>query len=144
MIIELEGPYASMYRKGYLRTCKDGRKRVDLFNTNKDRTTVSYAKYLLTIKENRLLLPTEEADHIDNDRSNDSLDNLQILEVSEHKKKTKHYGKKHTMVEETCSHCGKVFLKNKRYVNKVYKLGPVCSRSCNGLRNKAYLHNQSS
>ena len=88
MRIELQSPYKELYKRGYLRQDKQGRRRVDLVNSEQDRTTVSYARYLVSVKEGRLLLPDEEVDHIDNDGSNDDIHNLQILSKEEHKAKT--------------------------------------------------------
>ena len=44
MVFDLEEPFKSLYRKSYLREDKFGRKRVDLFNSEKDRTTIALAR----------------------------------------------------------------------------------------------------
>lgn len=43
------------------------------------RTTITMAKYKLSVKHGRILNKHEEADHIDGDKSNDVINNLQIL-----------------------------------------------------------------
>lgn len=60
---------------------------VCLFNSKKERTTISYARYLMSVKLNRFLDRNEEVDHIDNDKTNDSIENLQILSSKENKEK---------------------------------------------------------
>lgn len=133
MKISVEHPFSLQWRIAYLRISKDGRKRVDLFNSNKDRTTISYARYLLSVKEGRVLSEDEEADHKDGDRSNDHTDNLQILVKPKHKKKTKiEKGGVKTLCL-TCASCSSVFLR--RDDSKRPKQ-TFCSRTCyyNSLR----------
>ena len=88
MVINLEEPYSSLYRKGYLRIPKDGRKMVDLFNSSEDRTTISYARYLMCVNLGYILSKDYEVDHIDRDKNNDDISNLQVLSVEEHRRKT--------------------------------------------------------
>lgn len=66
-------------------TRSDGRKHLCLNNSklskgdpNKTRT-LSYPKALVEVREGRLLADNETADHIDEDFTNDDLNNLQIL-----------------------------------------------------------------
>lgn len=79
MKITLESPYKEHWKKAYLVVNKENRKHVILFNNNKDRTTTSYARYLMSCKLQRFLQKTEEVDHIDNDKTNDDIENLQLL-----------------------------------------------------------------
>lgn len=132
MVIDLEYPFSEVWRKGYLRTGKDGRKRVDLVNWPDSRTTVSYARYLLSVKEKRFLKDWEEADHKDGDRTNDSLENLQILTYEEHKAKTKEEVSGLTVETHVCAFCQVEFQQRsglRRGLNK------FCSRHCNGKYN---------
>ena len=80
MKIKLEEPFASDWKLGYLQKNREGRNIVCLVNNNKERTTIAYARYLMSVKLGRYLTADESVDHIDNDKTNDSLDNLQILE----------------------------------------------------------------
>ena len=73
MVIELESPYKEIYRKGYLREDKSGRKRLDLINSKRDRTTISYARYLVSVDLGYVLGQDYEVDHIDTDCSNDEI-----------------------------------------------------------------------
>lgn len=87
MKIELETPYRELYRFGYLVTNKENRKHVILYNSKTDRTTVSYARYLMTVKLGHFISDDLHVDHIDNDKTNDSIDNLQVLTVKENAQK---------------------------------------------------------
>lgn len=69
------------WKRAYLRTSSDGRKRVDLVNSASNRTTTSYARYLISVVNGRYLTEDEEVDHIDNDCTNDEISNLQILTI---------------------------------------------------------------
>lgn len=95
------------------------------------RTTISYARYLMSIKEGRILDSNEEVDHIDEDRINDSIDNLQILNGTENKKKYAKMNCKKTMVELRCPNCGTVFVRSKHqtYLSKGGTFS-CCSKKC--------------
>jgi hypothetical protein len=129
MVINLEYPYSNDWKRGYLRHGKDGRGRVDLVNCEEDRTTTSYARYLLAVKLGRYLTEYEEADHIDTDRTNDSIDNLQVLTVEKHREKTSKEFSGRTMIALVCDHCGKDF---EREVRNVKYQHNFCCRSCAG------------
>ena len=94
-----------------------------------ERTTLSHARYLMCVKEGRWLSPEEQVDHVDDDKLNDSLDNLQILSRAENIKK----GKKRTMVKLSCAECGEGFERRKGADPKAkgYKQA-FCSRRCLG------------
>ena len=93
MRYELSAPYSTDWRRGYLQESKDGRKYVVLYNSNKDRSVTSYARYLMAVKIGRYLTDEEEVDHKDEDKTNDSLDNLQILTGHENKVKNHEHRK---------------------------------------------------
>ncbi|AUG88571.1 homing endonuclease [Pseudomonas phage TC6] len=129
MKIELQSPYKELYKYGYVRKCKDDRARVDLFNSNKDRTTISYAKYVVSVHLARLLDKSEEVDHIDGDKTNDSLENLQVLSKSDHMKKTCFDRKERKSLVVSCAFCSCEF---RKWANQVAgKKNLFCSRSCN-------------
>lgn len=133
MKIELEYPFVNDWRLGYLRTSRDGRKRVDLYNSDTERTTISYARYLMSCHIGRYLTEDEEVDHVDRDRTNDELSNLQILSVEDHRKKsTAEATTGRTMVMITCAYCGKASEKEKRNVKYA---NSFCNRSCAGKYN---------
>lgn len=114
-------------------TRKDGRQHVIL---HKDgvRKTVSYSKYLLEQKLGRSLLPNETCDHIDNDHTNNCLDNLQVLTRSDNARKQMALTPSE-IGTFTCPVCNCSFTKpmhEVRHNRKQSKSGPYCSRSCAG------------
>lgn len=95
------------------------------------RTTVSYARYLLSVKLGRKLEKWEQVDHIDNDKTNDVIENLQILTVKENnQKEAKRKGKK--MVLLKCPMCKKEFSKRRGQSPLIKSRGSYtcCSKEC--------------
>lgn len=87
MLIELDEPFKSMWRKGYLVDDGEGRQRVVFYNSEQDRSAMTYARYLMCVKLG-YILPTElEVDHKDDDKSNDDINNLQVLTGPQNKAK---------------------------------------------------------
>lgn len=135
--INLEYPFSVDYRLGYLNTNKEPRRVVSLVSNEGRRTSVSYARYLLSCELKRYLSKEEQVDHIDNNKLNDSIDNLQILSPKENNiKKNVFYGIK--LKEEvvlTCPVCGDSFSRPARNVDFKLKSGknPCCSRKCGGI-----------
>ena len=92
---------------------KEGRWQANLVSIAniKERTTVSYARYLYSVSIGRELLKDEHVDHIDEDKSNDTLSNLQLLSPEENKRKSEahrnlYYPK---FLDLECAFCGKNF-----------------------------------
>jgi len=140
--IKLEYPYSEHWKIGYLVTNKENRKTLLLYNSHTDRSSTQYARYLLAVNIGRYLLNDECVDHIDNDKTNDDIKNLQILTVSENNKKQgKIIG--HLMVELKCPNCGKLFNRYKNQVHSI-KSGKLsfCSRKCGYILNH-YIRNLS-
>ena len=134
MVITLEEPYSSLYRKGYLRLSKDGRKRIDLVNSDKDRTTISYARYVMCVNLGYILSKDYEVDNIDRDKTNDDISNLQVLSVAEHRQKTtKEMTTGRNLLKLICPQCNMEFTREARLVNVE---SPKCSRKCNGANSK--------
>lgn len=110
---------------------KMGRWQVCLWNkqTGK-RRTILYAKYLVSLKEGRILTAEEQVDHIDGDKENDDISNLEIVTEEENRKR---YNSKLTKacVTLTCPYCGQQFTRERRQTHLV-KGGTrtFCSRSC--------------
>ena len=104
--IELEYPYNERWRKGYIVTNPEGRKTLILFNNKDDRSSTQYARYLLAVKLGRFLAPEETVDHIDGDKRNDSIDNLQVLSLAENVRKSHKKEDYHCV----CPICGKEFI----------------------------------
>lgn len=113
---------------------KEGRRYANLVPIDKSsglkRKTISYARYLMSVHEKRILNPEEHVDHKDNDKSNDDIANLQLLSLKENNaKEGKRRGKK--MVTLQCPNCNKVFEREKRQTH-LQKGGHYtgCCRKC--------------
>lgn len=98
---------------------------------NKKMRSMSYARYLMSVKEGRILHKEEQVDHIDNDSMNDDINNLQILTPQENRMK---YAKTVTKAYVTlkCPICGKIFTKDKNHVSIFYSNAKftACSHEC--------------
>lgn len=134
--IELEYPFNLIWRLGYIVTNKENRRNVILYNSSKDRSTISYARYLVSVQEGRLLRTSEEVDHIDNDKTNDDLSNLQILGNKEHRLKTNAAGKYKDYVFLTCPVCYSGFV---RRSGQILVDSPKCSRECRSICSTALI-----
>ena len=130
MVVTLESPFNTLYRKAYLREDSKGRRRVDLINSRNDRTTISYARYLMCVKIGYVLSNDYEVDHIDGNCNNDEILNLQILTKEEHLLKTvREATTGRNMKTLLCVCCGCEF---EREVRNIRNSRSICSRSCNG------------
>ena len=96
MRIQIEYPFTTKWKVAYERLSKDGRRRIDFIDFNGNRSTISKARYVLSIKLGRELTSTEEADHINEIPSVDTVENLQVLSKANNIRKS-HKGK--TVVE---------------------------------------------
>lgn len=132
MKITLEYPYCRDWKFGYLVVNTENRRNIILFNSSSDRSTTSYARYLMAVHLGRYLDEAEEVDHVNNDKTDDILSNLQILTRAENiAKKNKADGR--AMVEIKCPVCGVLFLKRKGQTQLVESLSgkiTCCSRKC--------------
>lgn len=131
MKIRLEEPYKSLWKHGYL-VESQGRRSVVLVNTSSDRTTTSYARYLMSVYIGRLLTNGEHVDHINNDKYDDRVDNLQILTLKENNKKRGDAKNKQFAVIK-CPNCKTVFecrVGNCQVSNSKKGMVKCCSREC--------------
>ena len=112
MKIDLEYPYDKDWKHGYLVINGENRKTIILFNSSDDRSSTSYARYLVSTSLGRYLEIDEHVDHIDHDKTNDVLENLQILKPQENAlKESRRKGR--LLVEIKCPECGKIFTRRK-------------------------------
>jgi hypothetical protein len=137
--IVLEYPYSEFYKAGYLRVNRENRKTLYLVEHGGTRVTSStaYARYVLAIHLKRFLEEYEQADHIDNDKTNDDISNLQILSLADNIKKS---AKKPSLINLICSYCNVQFTRRKNAVSIL--IGGTkkdsntdltfCSHSCSG------------
>lgn len=113
---------------------KEGRRMAMLVDSkNKKRKTISYARYLMSVHLKRILLDTEHVDHIDDNKLNDKINNLQILTQKEN---TEKYIRNNPsdLVSLQCPNCNKVFTKPRNRAYSFLHLGKLqsCSRKCSG------------
>lgn len=137
MLIDLDFPFNIKWKRGYLRIGNEGRKIVDLYNTDADRTTISYARYLMGVHLGFEVPPEYDVDHIDDDKTNDSIDNLQILTKEQNRLKQEYryimYEQVHYYVQ--CAYCEFCYLLSERELKmkQAKNLEYIfCSRKCAG------------
>ena len=95
------------------------------------RTANNYVLYHRAVMENflgRLLQKHEVVHHIDGNKHNNDILNLELMHNSEH---SKHHAKRgRNIIVCICPNCLKKFSKEKRQIKKGSI--PKCSRKCNG------------
>lgn len=114
---------------------KDGRKHFVVFYSDGKRGSLSYPRYLMERHLGRKLLPSETVDHINNDETDDRIENLQILSLADNIRK-RHALSPRKMYKFICPMCGKEAEKPENHVKNNLnrgKKGPFCGRSCAGL-----------
>lgn len=132
MKIKLEYPFTLIYKSWYILTNKEDREIVVLYKNKYIRTTIQYAKYLMSINAWRILWKNEQVDHIDWNKKNNSINNLQILSEKEHIKKTKQLYKK-KFVKYYCPVCNDEFIVkhwNSNLVDSKTNQYIFCSKKC--------------
>lgn len=137
MKIELQEPFKSLWRNGYLITNRENRRHVCLVNNDGDRTTISYARYLMGVKLGAIVSSDFEVDHKDDDKTNDDINNLQLLTKLENSLKENERYRIHEQVRYTlhCTNCESPFILTEReWKMRVAQnlVNICCSRSCSG------------
>ena len=123
-VVELYGPYLR----------KDSRKHFVVIYSDGSKGSLSYPRWLMEQHLGRQLEDWEHVDHIDNDKTNDDISNLQLLTVQENSKKNAELYPAE-LFYFFCPFCGngsKKYMRNVRGNWKKKKSGPFCSRSCAG------------
>lgn len=116
---------------------KEGRATLTLYNSHSDRSSTQYARYLLSVKLGRFLTKSETVDHIDGDKTNNSLDNLQLLSLGDNVRKS-HKKDDYVLV---CPVCGNTFVRShshpsvrgKKKLERMRRGELCCSRKCGGI-----------
>lgn len=114
---------------GYVVVDKQPRRLVVLKKQDGSTTTISYARYLYTSYYETDIAYGDEIDHINGDRLDDRIENLQIISGRYNKQKDH---RRKEMVEVICPVCKKAFLFEKR--NLSTHPNPCCSRRCGGIK----------
>lgn len=111
---------------------KLGRWQVSLVSKEKRRTLL-FSKYLMSVHLGRELTVSEEVDHINGDKADDRLENLEVVSRTENRRRQAAMSSR-TTVELVCPHCKTSFVREKRqtHLAKGRGLKTYCSRSCVG------------
>lgn len=117
-------------------TRKDGRKHVVHYDGH-TRRTQSYPRFLMEQHLNRTLEEWEHVDHINNNHTDDCIENLQILTQRENNKKSRKYAEYGTFICPTCA-IDFTYPMRQYKANQIKqsKRGPYCSKFCAGKAGK--------
>lgn len=129
-------PFSRYKSSGPYKHEKSGRWHINLLTLNgtSKHLNMTYARYLVSVKEGRIPNAGEEVDHIDGDRTNDVIGNLRFIDKGENSQKAKKeegYQPRKGIFQYTCSLCSKTFLLTKK--NAPHLKGSrraFCSREC--------------
>ena len=113
----------------YINVNKEPRRVATLRKANGEMTSMSYAKYLYTSHYNCTVEDGDQVDHINGDKMDDRIENLQVISKKYNIVKDKKIKEK---IECTCPVCGTKFLFEKR--NLSTHQNPCCSRRCGGIK----------
>lgn len=134
MRIELEEPYKSVYKPfGTVSILKNGRRIIYFTKLDGTQTGTSYARYLLSVKLGYFISDEYQVDHIDNNRTNDDVDNLQPLKYIDNIKKYHKYYKENIQktYELKCKQCFKNYIVNQQtYTSTLNNKNTYCSKDC--------------
>lgn len=135
MLIELQEPFKSQWRNGYLRADDAGRKYLSLYNEPGVQTSISYARYLVTCKLGEFIPEGYEVDHVNDDKTDDRIENLQILTAEENvfKQHYRYYMHQQPHYLLCCAWCEVVELVTERIVKMKRAQGVqyyFCGKRC--------------
>lgn len=142
MIIELQKPYSDYWARGYLRFDKKLNRNMITFYSVEGRGKItSYARYLYSVYLGYEVPEEYEVDHINNDCSDDRIENLQLLTKEQNLYKQHWYYIMYQQVHYgcTCPNCLTPFLLLERDYNMKLKAGvqyAYCSIKCFREHNK--------
>ena len=137
MEIQLLPPFNQKWNKGYLVINPENRRNICLYNSNQDRTTISYARYLMSVHLGYEVPSHLEVDHINDDKTDDRIENFQLLTPEQNKLKQEY---NYVMFEQSlylveCAWCEIRFFISLRDMKMKLAKGlehMFCSRRCAG------------
>lgn len=130
MKLEISDYYKNKgYETLYVNINKEPRRVATIRKPNKEMHSMSYAKYLYTSYYKCDIAEGDQIDHINGDKMDDRIENLQIISGNYNILKDK---KSKEMIEVICPVCGNKFLFPKR--NLSTHPNPCCSRRCGGIK----------
>ena len=115
--------------KLYIGINKDPRKVATMYKEDGTTLTMSYAKYLYTSHYKEDIDPFYHIDHINGDKLDDRIENLQKVTGTYNRQKDHN---RREMVVLTCPVCGKDFIFPKKSLST--HPNPCCSRRCGGIK----------
>ena len=133
--------YVSVYGPVFIPSKRRSIVTVKLPNGN--RLTMTYARYLMSVHLNRYLESYEHVHHVDEDKTNDKLNNLEVKHEIPHGVDHNLEVKIHYPEVAVCHQCSSPFLltskqvKYRRANERKGLAGPFCSYKCVG----KYSHN---
>ena len=135
MKITLEYPFTEYWDHGYIVCNAEPRWHVILYNSPTQRSTISYARYLISVWLGQFLLDEEIVDHINNDQLDDRFENLQIITSRENTIKGMiENGIGRRTIQLICGCCGTYFERPYNLTHLVEcnsnRKSTYCSRSC--------------
>jgi hypothetical protein len=137
--IKIEYPFTEIYDSAY-KVSSQGRNTVVLYKTGtQERTSISYAKYLMSVHLKRWLTKEEHIDHKNNNKLDDRIENYQILSLADNNKKQAAL-RGCSMIKYECPVCSRIFsvkLQNSHLVGRKNNTSITCSRAC-GAKASAY------
>ena len=113
----------------YVNVNKEPRRVATLRRPDGSMTSMGYAKYLYTSYHRVDIEEGYEVDHINNDKMDDRIENLQVLSALENNRKSK---KPERLLNLVCPVCGKPFIYKERYLNSHPE--PCCSKHCGAIK----------
>lgn len=133
MRIQLSDYFTKLgYIAGYTVKDRDGRMDIHLIKKsgpNRERKCIAYAKYLWMSHNEKDVPEGYQVDHINDDKTDDRIENLQILTRIENIRKSHPRAK---YISLTCPICNKVFDFAVR--NLPFKNNPCCSFKCGRIK----------
>jgi len=107
-------PYEQFWSSGPYLSKQDNRLKISLLGggLEKTSTTMTYARYLMSVRSKQLVPADAEVDHVDGNKLNDTVANLVVLTKEEHKEKTLNDPTRLAMkktVTLICPHCKNEF-----------------------------------
>ena len=129
MKIGVSDYYKNKVKAAYVVTNPEPRRVCVMVYWDGSKHSMSYAKYLYTSYYCCDIPKGEEIDHINGDKMDDRIENLQRISKEYNMLKDKE-GKK--MIETVCPVCGQKFLFPERNLSTHPE--PCCSRKCGGIK----------
>lgn len=117
------------YSVVYININKEPRRVATLRKPSGEMHSMSYAKYLYTSYYEIDIPEGEQVDHINGDKMDDRIENLQVISGTYNRQKDH---KRKEVIILTCPVCGEEFLFEKRNLSS--HPNPCCSRRCGGIK----------